>query len=234
MANFVADFQSIIDGPAYGQPLVNRTRASKGGGRLRAFEAIFRAPASGTAPAVGDKIIWGKLPVGARILGHLSRLDFGAGTAACTINLGDQFLAARHLAATAINAAGSAVPSAAVFSSTCVADVTIGSTMLANVKGIGACGIGDVLSGTGIAAGAYVVAVDKQARTVTMSAAATATNAAVTVTAQGTPYETSDDTSNVANGYASATDDATLVSVVAGAQIANSQVIALKVVYVQD
>lgn len=234
MALFPADIQSVIDGPAYGQPLVTRMKSNRLGGRIRYAGFLFRAPAAGVAPAIGDKIVWGKLPVGARILGHLSRLDFNAGTVACTINLGDQFQAARHLAATAINAAGTATPSAAVFTTTATADVTINSAVLTNVKGLGAFTIGSVVTGTGIAAGAYVTAVDKQAKTVTISAAASATNAAVAITTAGGPFETSDDTSNVGNGYASTTDDCTLISTVAGAQIANNQMISLIVAYVLD
>lgn len=234
MANFSADIQAVIDSPTYGQPPVTRAKANRQGGRVRYFHSLYRAPASGSNPAIGDKIIWGKLPLGARIVGHLCRLDFSTGTASCTLNLGDNTLAARHLGATSIATAGSATPSAAVFSSTCVADVTINSNTLANVKGIGACGIGDVLSGTGIPTGAYVTAVDKLAKTVTMSAVATATNATVTVTAVGSPYETSDDSANQANAYTSTYDDSMLISTVAGAQIANNQVISLQVAYVVD
>ncbi len=234
MANFTADAQTLLDVPAYGQPLTNRIRANRLGGRVRIFHSIFRAPSSGTAPAIADKIIWGKLPVGARILGNLGRVDFNAGTASCTINLGDNTLATRHLAATAINAAGTATPSAAIFSSTCVADVTLGSTVLTNVKGLGACTPGDLVTGTGIPTAAYVISVDKTAKTVTISAAATATNSAVTVTAVGSPYETSDDSANVSNAYTSTFDDCTLISTVAGAQVANNQVIALMLPYTLD
>lgn len=234
MANFIADLQTLLDGPVYGQPLANRIKVNRVGGRIRVLHSLFRAPPSGTAPAIADKIIWGKVPVGARLLGHLGRLDFNAGTASCTLNVGDNTLAARHLAATAINAAGSATPSAAIFSSTCVADVTLGSATLTNVKGLGACGIGDIVTGTGIPTATYVIAIDKLAKTVTMSAVATATNATVTVTAVGTPYETSDDSANVSNGYVATYDDCTLVSTVAGAQVANNQVIALLMPYVLD
>ena len=234
MANFTADLQAIIDGPAFGQPLVNRSKVNRQNGRIRYFNAVFRAPASGAAPAIADKIIWGKLPVGARILGHLSRLDFNTGTASSTLNLGDQFVPARHLVATSVTATGSATPSAAVFTNTSTADVTINSTTLSNVKGLGSYTIGGICTGTGIPTGAYVTAVDKMARTVTISAAATATNAAVTVTSYGAPFETSDDTSNISNAYASTTDDCTLISVVAGAQIANNQMISLQIAYVQD
>jgi hypothetical protein len=234
MANFPADLQATIDGPANGFPPTTRTKANRQNGRVRYFNAVFRAPASGTAPAIGDKIIWGKLPVGARILGHLSRLDFNTGTASSTLNLGDQFVAARHLAATSVAATGNATPSAAVFTNTSTADVTINSTTLTNVKGLGAYTVGGIVTGTGIPTAAYVVSVDKKAKTVTLSAAATATNAAQTITSYGAPFETSDDTSNVSNGYASATDDCTLISVVAGAQIANNQMLSLQIAYVCD
>ncbi len=228
MANFVADQQNYLDTPTI------RSRANRLHGRVRYLHSLFRAPASGTSPAIGDKIIWGKLPLGARILGHLSRIDFNTGTASCTINLGDQFQAARHLAATSIAAAGTATPSAAVFASTSAADTTIGSAVLTNVKGVGAFGVGDIVTGTGIPTGTYVLSFDKSARTVTLSAAATATGAGVSLTGTGTPYETSDDTSNQANAYASANDDCTLISVVAGAQVANNQVISLQLAYVVD
>ena len=234
MANFTADVQTMLDGPAFGQPLTNRMKVNRVGGRLRPWESIYRAPSSGVAPAIADKIIWGRLPIKARILGHLSRLDFNAGTVACTINLGDQYLAARHLAATAINAAGSAVPSAAVFTTTAVCDVTINSLTLTNVKGIGAFTIGDLVTGTGIATASFVTGIDYVARTVTLALACTATNAAQTITSVGSAYETQDDSSNISNGYASTTDDSTLISVVAGAQVANNQVITLKMAYTTE
>jgi hypothetical protein len=228
MANFTADQQFVIDTPGV------RSKANRLAGRVRYMNSLFRAPPSGTAPAIGDKIIWGRLPTGARILGHLSRLDFNAGTASCTINLGDQFVPARHLTATSIASASTAVPSAAVFTTSAVADTTINSNLLTNVKSLGAFTVGDLAVGTGIPTGAYVTAVDKQARTVTLSAAATATGAAVAVTVTGAPYETQDDTSNAANAYASTTDDCTLISVVAGAQVANNQMISLHIAYVCD
>jgi len=234
MANFTADLQAEIDGPAYGFPPVTRVKVNRQNGRIRYFNAVYRAPASGTAPAIADKIIWGKLPVGARILGHLSRLDFNTGTASSTINLGDQFVAARYLAATSVAALGNATPSVAVFQNTSTADVTINSAVLTNVKGLGAYTVGGIVTGTGIPTATYVLSVDKNAKTVTLSAVATATNAAQTITSFGAPFETSDDTSNAANGYASATDDCTLISVVAGAQIANNQVLSLQIAYVCD
>ena len=234
MANFPADLQTTLDGPAFGQPLATRVKANRSAGRIRYFEALYRAPASGAAPAIGDKIIWGKLPTKARVLGHLSKLYWTTGTASCTLNLGDQFNAARHLAATAITTAGGAVPEAASITTTATADVTINSNVLTNVKAIGAFGIGGIITGTGIPTATYVTAIDYQAKTVTMSQVATATNAAQTITSNSDSYETQDDTSNVNNAYASATDDCTLISTVAGAQIANNQVLVLKAAYVTD
>lgn len=234
MSNFTADIQALVDGPVYGQPLATRMKANRVGGRIRVWESIFHAPSSGTAPAIGDKIIWGKLPVRARILGNLSRLDFNTGTTSCTINLGDQFLATRHLAATAINAAGTATPSASVFTNTATADTTTNSNVLTNVKSIGAFSIGDLVTGTGIATASYVTGIDYTAKTVTLGLPATATNSAQTMTVVGSCFETTDDSSNVSNGYASATDDCTLISVVAGAQVANNQVIRLQMAYTLD
>lgn len=234
MANFIADLQTLLDGPQYGLPPTTRMKASRVNGRVRIWESIFKAPSSGTAPAIGDKIIWGKLPVRARILGHLGLLNFNAGTASCTINLGDQFLATRHLAATAINAAGSAVPNGAIFSNTATVDNTSGSTVLFNVKSIGAFTVGDLVTGTGIATASTVVSIDYVAKTVTLSLACTSSNSTVTATVVGSAYETTDDSSNISNAYASATDDCTLISTVAGAQVANNQIITLKMVYAHD
>jgi hypothetical protein len=233
MADFIADQQTVIDGPAYGQPLINRQRANRGGGRIRYLESTYIAPSSGTAPAIADRIIWGKLPVRARILGHLSRLDFNAGTASCTINLGDQFSAARHLAATAINAAGTATPSVSVFTKTATVTTVVGSAVLSTIRALGAFTIGDLVTGTGIATASKVVGIDYVARTVTLSLPCTASGT-VTATATGSPFETTDDSSNIANAYAATNDDCTLISVVAGAQVANNQVISLKVAYVLD
>jgi ABC-type thiamine transport system ATPase subunit len=50
----------------------------------------------------------------------------------------------------------------------------------------------------------------------------------------GDGYQTTDDSAAVANGYASSTDDSTLLSVVAGAALPAGQVVTLKGVYVQD
>lgn len=234
MANFKANVANLLALAASGQPLVNRLKTNQLNGRLRLFESMFVAPSSGTAPAIADKIIWGRLPQKARILGHLTKLYWNTGGAGCTLNLGDSLLATRHVIATAINATGSVICDNASLINTAVGDVTINSAVIQNVKAIGAFVIGCIVTGTGIPAGTTVVGIDYSSKTVTLSAVATATNATVTLTVTGADFETSDDSSNEANSYGSTTDDCTLQSVVAGAQIANNQVITLKVVYVQD
>lgn len=104
MASVNADLQSN----AVATPPV-KSKVNRSHGRIRLFEATV-TPA--VAVAIGETITWGSLPKGARVLGNLSKLYFSAGTASSTLNLGDAASAARHLAATAINAAGSAVPEA--------------------------------------------------------------------------------------------------------------------------
>lgn len=110
MANFFSTELTTINGPASGLAPATRVKANKQGGRIRIFEATFTVPAS--PPIVADKIIWGKLPVKSRVLGHLCSLSFSAGAASQTLNLGDNASAARHLAATSVTAAGLATPQA--------------------------------------------------------------------------------------------------------------------------
>lgn len=234
MANFYADIPAVVNGPAFGQPLATRLKTNKLNGRIRYMEAVYVAPPAGALPAIADKIVFGKLPLKARIIGHLSRVYWSTGTALCTLAIGDNINSARHLAATAISAAGSATPEASAISTTSLADVTINSAVLTNVRSIGAYGAGSLLAGTGIPTGTRVVAIDYSSRTVTMSAAATATTANVTVTVTGGSYEPQDDSNTVSNDFLSLVDDATIMGLVAGAQIANNQVITLKLAYVQD
>jgi len=151
MASVNADLQSN----AVATPPV-KSKVNRSHGRVRLFEATV-TPA--VAVAIGETITWGSLPKGARVLGHLSKLYFSAGTASSTLNLGDAASAARHLAATAINAAGSAVPEAQ--------------------------------------------------------------------SASGAQFETSDDST-------AATNNCTLISTVAGADIPIGQVLTLKIAYVLD
>lgn len=106
MANFNATLQALTAAtpPARAQTNVLH-------GRIRYFESTFTVPVGGLA--IADTITWGSLTAGARIVGHLSQLNFGAGTASSTLNLGDAASAARHLAATSVAAAGTAIPQAA-------------------------------------------------------------------------------------------------------------------------
>lgn len=110
MANVYSTEQTTINGPASGNSPATRVKANRLGGRIRIFSATVTVPAN---TVVGDKIFWGKLPIGARPLGYLGRLEWAAGAASSTLNLGDNVSAARHLAATAVTTAGSAVPSVA-------------------------------------------------------------------------------------------------------------------------
>jgi hypothetical protein len=71
-------------------------------GELRIFRSVWNDGLTLTL-AIADVISWGFLPKTAVVVGGY--LACTAGTAACTINLGDLQLATRYLAATAINAA---------------------------------------------------------------------------------------------------------------------------------
>jgi hypothetical protein len=172
----------------------------------------------------------------ARLVGHLSKLTFTAGTASSTVNLGDNVVPARYLAATAVNSAGSAVPVAAEQAPTGTANTVAGSNQIVIASSVGAFQVGALITGTGIQANTVITGVQPGGvgASVTISSAATATNSAVTMTMTGISYEVTDDTNNVGNNFASATDDCTLTSVVAGAVLAAGQVLTLKVAYVQD
>lgn len=106
MPNFNAD-----NAAALASTPPTRVKVNKQHGRIRYFESTFDAAVKG-APAIADTITWGSLPLGARVIGHLSELNWSTGTASSTLNLGDAASAARHLAATAITTAGVAVPKA--------------------------------------------------------------------------------------------------------------------------
>jgi len=86
-----------------------RIRANKQHGRIRIFESTVTV-AAGTL--VGETITWGQLPVGARVLGNMGLLSFSTGAASSTLNVGDAAAPARHLAATAVTTAGTAIPQA--------------------------------------------------------------------------------------------------------------------------
>jgi hypothetical protein len=157
MATVLSNEQAEVDAG-------RRVKANKMGGRIRIFEATEVVPVGGLP--IADRIVWGKLPVRARVLGYLSRMRWNAGAASSTLNLGDNVNAARHLAATS---------------------VATSATATLDVADVG-----------------------------------------------GASFETTDDSANAANGYVSATDNCTLISVVAGAALQAGQVITLRVAYVCD
>jgi hypothetical protein len=78
-------------------------RGNQQDGELRIFRSVYNDGLTLTL-SIADIISWGYLPKGALIVGGY--LTYTAGTASCTANLGDLQSAARYLAATAINAAG--------------------------------------------------------------------------------------------------------------------------------
>lgn len=236
MTKFYSDAQTVINGPAFGQPLQTRLKSNRLNGRIRYAEFSYVAPQTGT-PQIADTIVFGKLPVKSRIVGHMSQLRWSAGTASCTLAVGDNEVAARHLAATAITTAGTATTDAAAIAPTAVATTTNGSPILTAITGLGSFQLGDIVTGTGVATGSYVTAIQPgstQANsTVTLSQNCTA-SASVTVTSTGSSFETYEDSNNVGNGFLSVTDDCTLVGTVAGAAVAAGQAIVLKIAYTQD
>ena len=172
------------------------------------------------------------MPVKSKLIGHLSKMTFTAGTASSTLNLGDNVQAARYLAATSIASAGSAVPTAAEQVLTGTADTVTGSNVITVKSSPGAFVLGNLITGTGIPSNTVVTGVS--GTSVTLSNAATATNSATTMTLSGDSFETADDSNSVANSFGSTTDDCTLVSTVAGAGMPAGQVVTLKLAYVQD
>lgn len=86
-----------------------RVKVNKLQGRIRYALGIYTVLAT-AIPAIADTVAFVRIPRGARILGWLGLLSWTAGQAAETLNLGDAVTPARHLAATAVTAAGTAVP----------------------------------------------------------------------------------------------------------------------------
>lgn len=87
-----------------------RVRVRELHGRIRYALGLW--PATNPAPGIADQIFFVRLPKGVLMVGHLSLLSCNAGTAASTLTVGDSASTARHLAASAINAAAEFVPSA--------------------------------------------------------------------------------------------------------------------------
>lgn len=80
------------------------------GADVQILVSTYTVPATG-GPGIGDKISWGLLPFGSRLMPG-TRLYFAAGAASSTINLGDPVSQARYLAATSVATAGSATADA--------------------------------------------------------------------------------------------------------------------------
>lgn len=144
MATFYSDVATnlLVNTPPV-KAKVNRYHA-----RLRIVEAQFTVPA-GTA--IGDVIVWFNMPLGARLVGHLSQLQWSAGAASSTLNLGDQASAARHLAATAVTTAGTAVPSVAQAGGALSYETTDASTAATND-----CLLRSTVAGAGLQTGQVI------------------------------------------------------------------------------
>ena len=97
------------------------------GADIQVLVSTYTVPAGGVA--IDDKISWGLLPFGARLMPG-TKLYFGAGAASSTINLGDPVSAARYLAATSVASAGSAVAEAQ-FANGALFEVTVAQQGLA-------------------------------------------------------------------------------------------------------
>jgi hypothetical protein len=78
-------------------------RGNQQDGELRILRSVWNDGLTATL-SIADVVQWGYLPKGSVLVGGY--LTYTAGTASCTINVGDVQLATRYLAATAINAAG--------------------------------------------------------------------------------------------------------------------------------
>lgn len=107
MANFFSTQITSLNASPPVRVKVNLLQA-----RIRIAIGQYTVPAS--PPAIADIVYLTRVPRGARILGNLSQLNFSAGQASETLNVGDNVTAARHLAATSVTAAGTAVPQAAM------------------------------------------------------------------------------------------------------------------------
>lgn len=97
------------------------------GADIQILVSTFTVPVGGTA--IGDKISWGLLPFGSRLMPG-TKLYFGAGAASSTLNLGDPVSQARYLAATSVAAAGNATAEAQ-FASGALFEVSVAQQGLA-------------------------------------------------------------------------------------------------------
>lgn len=133
MAIFKADIKTATDSKLSS----DRPNVSRMSGRVRSVVSTFTVPAGGLA--IADVLEWLVLPAGARVTPATCKLYFGAGTASSTVNVGDSVSAVRHLAATSVAAAGSAIceasgASGAIYETTAevvVQSVVAGAALLA-------------------------------------------------------------------------------------------------------
>ena len=133
MATFKADIKTATDSKLSS----DRPNVGRMSGRVRAVVSTYTVPTGGLA--VADVLEWLTLPSGARVVPGSCKLYFAAGAASSTINVGDSVSAVRHLAATSVASAGSAIceasgASGAIYETTAevvVQSVVAGAALLA-------------------------------------------------------------------------------------------------------
>lgn len=167
------------------------------------FSSLYTPVASGLASAISDDGVVTVWQDGANL-----RVMSGSGTSCGIITSGLAPFTIRKVRMNNENfyvmggvAEGWYVPVTAVpLSTTFTADTTSGSAVLANVSSTSGLYIGQLLSGTGIAATARIKTIDS-ATQVTMTVNATATNATVTITREHLAKIIDTDFPNAAGGF---------------------------------
>lgn len=96
-------------------------KLNQNGADVQILVSTYTVPAGGVA--IGDKIKWGELPLGCRLM-PTTKLYFSAGAASSTLNLGDAASQARYLAASSVAAAGN-VTAEAVYANGGLFDVAV-------------------------------------------------------------------------------------------------------------
>lgn len=127
-----------------------RVKVNRLNGRIRYAMGLW--PATATAPQIADFLYMVRLPVGSRILGHLSQLSWFTGTASETLTVGDTVSTARHLAATAATTAGTATPQAVTSATGADPFETTDGTLSSGVpSATNNCDIGCLVAGAAVA-----------------------------------------------------------------------------------
>lgn len=145
MANFFSTQLTALNAAPPTKVKVNQLH-----GRVRYALGLW--PATASAPQIADFLYMVRVPVGARILGHLSQLAWFTGTALETLTVGDTASTARHLAATAATTAGNAIPQAVTGATGAIGFETTDGTLASGVpSATNNCDIGCLVAGAAVA-----------------------------------------------------------------------------------